>query len=255
LADHPSVAALLESLASDQRAAATAPFGPVLCVAPAGSGKTTTLVARIAWLISSRAARPEEIAAITFNRRAAVELGERLGQALKPLGLERDAVRVRTFHALGLDILRGAGVAVSPLVDRMAVLREIAPSAGPAGWRRLDTAFSRLKLDLGVTAEDVAADPELGPIARLFLAYEAVIAAEGGLDFDDLVARSLRLLERDPVARARWRERCGHLLVDESQDLDRAQLRLALLLAAPANRIFLVGDDDQSIYGWRLADV
>jgi superfamily I DNA/RNA helicase len=178
-----------------------------------------------------------------------------LGQALKPLGLERDAVRVRTFHALGLEILRGAEVAVSPLVDRMAVLREIAPSAGPAGWRRLDTAFSRLKLDLGVTAEDVAADPEPGPIARLFLAYEAVIAAEGGLDFDDLVARSLRLLERDPVALARWRERCGHLLVDESQDLDRAQLRLALLLAAPANRIFLVGDDDQSIYGWRLADV
>jgi superfamily I DNA/RNA helicase len=255
LADHPSVAALLESLASDQRAAATAPSGPVLCVAPAGSGKTTTLVARIAWLISSRAARPEEIAAITFNRRAAVELGERLGQALKPLGLERDAVRVRTFHALGLEILRGAGVAVSPQVDRMGVLREIAPSVGPAGWRRLDTAFSRLKLDLGVTAEDVAADPEPGPIARLFLAYEAVIAAEGGLDFDDLVARSLRLLERDPVALARWRERCGHLLVDESQDLDRAQLRLALLLAAPANRIFLVGDDDQSIYGWRLADV
>src|SRR6185436_18715483 len=74
-------------------------------------------------------------------------------------------------------------------------------------------------------------------------------------DFDDLVARSLRLLERDRGVRERWRERCAHLLVDEAQDLDRAQLRLALLLAAPANRIFLVGDDDQSIYGWRLADV
>jgi len=184
-----------------------------------------------------------------------VELGERLGAALEPLGLSPGDVRVRTFHALGLEILRDAGAAVEPLLDRMAVLRQVAPEAGPAGWRRLDTAFSRLKLDLGITAAEVAADPEPGPIARTFLAYEAAIDDEGGLDFDDLVARSLRLLERDARVLARWRERCGHLLVDESQDLDRAQLRLALLLAAPANRIFLVGDDDQSIYGWRLADV
>src|SRR5207244_6227507 len=94
-----------------------------------------------------------------------------------------------------------------------------------------------------------------GPIARAFLDYEAALASEGGLDFDDLVARSLRLLEREPVILGRWRGRCANLLVDEAQDLDRAQLRMALLLAAPANRIFLVGDDDQSIYGWRLADV
>ena len=141
------------------------------------------------------------------------------------------------------------------MVDRLAVLRRIAPEAGPAGWRRLDTAFSRLKLDLGVTAAEVATDPEPGPIARAFLAYEAELAAEGGLDFDDLVARALRLLERDADLLARWRARASELLVDEAQDLDRAQLRLALLLARPANRIFLVGDDDQSIYGWRLADV
>jgi superfamily I DNA/RNA helicase len=253
---HASVIERLERLAPDQRAAATAPPGPILCVAPAGSGKTTTLVARIAWLVASEAAHPSEIAAITFNRRAAVELGERLTKALEPLGLDGEAeVRVRTFHALGLEILRDAGAAVAPLLDRITVLRQVAPEAGPAGWRRLDTAFSRLKLDLGVTAEEVAADPEPGPIARTFLAYEAAVADEGGLDFDDLVARSLRLLERDSAALARWRARCAHLLVDEAQDLDRAQLRLALLLAAPANRIFLVGDDDQSIYGWRLADV
>ena len=119
----------------------------------------------------------------------------------------------------------------------------------------LDTAISRLKLDLGVTADQVAADPEAGPTARTFVAYERAVAATGGLDFDDLVARALRLLESSPAALARWRARCAHLLVDEAQDLDRAQLRLALLLAAPANRVFFVGDDDQSIYGWRLADV
>jgi DNA helicase-2/ATP-dependent DNA helicase PcrA len=252
---HPSVAERLARLAPDQRAAATVSPGPVLCVAPAGSGKTTTLIARIAWLISSGAARPAEIAAITFNRRAAVELGERLAGALEPLGIGEGRVRVRTFHALGLEILRDAGSTVEPLLDRMALLRQVAPDAGPAAWRRLDTAFSRLKLDLGVTAAEIAADPEPGPIARTFLAYEEAIAEEGGLDFDDLVARSLRLIEGDQLVLARWRERCAHLLVDEAQDLDRSQLRLALLLAAPANRIFLVGDDDQSIYGWRLADV
>ena len=255
---HPSVVERLARLAPDQRAAATALPGPILCVAPAGSGKTTTLVARICWLLSSGGARPGTIAAITFNKRAAVELGERLGIALEPLALaggDDAAVRVRTFHALGLEILRDAGRRVEPLVDRLAVLRRIAPEVGPAGWRRLDTAFSKLKLDIGVTAAEVAADDQPGPIARAFIAYEAELAAEGGLDFDDLVARSLRVLEADDDVLARWRARCAHLLVDEAQDLDRAQLRIALLLAAPANRIFLVGDDDQSIYGWRLADV
>ncbi|HET9456780.1 MAG TPA: ATP-dependent helicase, partial [Candidatus Limnocylindrales bacterium] len=126
---------------------------------------------------------------------------------------------------------------------------------GPAGWQTLDTAFSRLKLDLGVTAEEVAVDPDPGPIARDFVTYERAVSEGGGLDFDDLVAGALRALRPGGPLLDRWRLRCGHLLVDEAQDLDRAQLRLALLLAAPANRIFLVGDDDQSIYGWRLADV
>jgi DNA helicase-2/ATP-dependent DNA helicase PcrA len=251
---HPSVVARLDRLAPDQRAAATAPPGPILCVAPAGSGKTTTLVARIAWLIDG-GADPGTVAAITFNKRAADELGQRLDAALEPLGIAPGAVRVRTFHALGLEILRSAGQRVEPLVDRAAILRTVAPGSPPAHLRRLDDAFSRLKLDLGVTADEVAADPDAGPVARLFVAYEREIARLGGLDFDDLVARSVRLLEADAGVLDRWRRACAHLLVDEVQDVDRSQLRLALLLAAPAHRIFLVGDDDQSIYGWRLADV
>jgi len=109
----PSVAERLARLAQDQRDAAVAPPGPILCVAPAGSGKTTTLVARVAWLIASGAAAAGEIAAITFNKRAAEELRERLAGALAPLGVSGDAgdaVRVRTFHALGREILRDAGV-------------------------------------------------------------------------------------------------------------------------------------------------
>jgi superfamily I DNA/RNA helicase len=226
-----------------------------MCVAPAGSGKTATLIARIAWLIDGGAA-PESVCAITFNRRAAEELRERVASALEPLGADlAGRVRIRTFHALGLEMLRGAGRPVEPLLDRDEIIRSVRPDAAPAERRRLDTLMSRFKLALDVDPGAIEADPEAGPVARTYAAYEAEIHRRGGLDFDDLVARALRLLDRDPEALAAWRNRCQHLLVDEAQDLDRAQLRLALLLAAPANRIFLVGDDDQSIYGWRLADV
>jgi DNA helicase-2/ATP-dependent DNA helicase PcrA len=245
----------LARLAPDQRAAATAAPGPLLCVAPAGSGKTTTLVARIVWLVAG-GVDPTTVTAITFNKRAADELAERLAGALAEL--ERgpsEGVRVRTFHALGREILVSAGIAVEPLVDRDEILREVVPDADLGTRRRLDTAFSRLKLDLRVAAGDIAADPDAGPVARAFVAYETAVAERGGLDFDDLVARALRVLESRADIRATWRARCSHLLVDEAQDLDRSQLELALLLAAPHNRIFLVGDDDQSIYGWRLADV
>ena len=251
---HASVEERLARLTVDQRAAATAPPGPVLCVAPAGSGKTTTLVARIAWLIDGIAA-PSSIAAITFNKRAAQELGERLDAAVAPLGGSSRTVRVRTFHALGREILRDAGLSVEPLLDRAEIITGLWPDVTAAEIGRLDTAFSRLKLDLGATAAEIATDPGAGPIAQAFMAYEAAMSERGGLDFDDLVRRALDTLEGDPVLLARWRARCGHLLVDEVQDVDRSQLRLALLLAAPRHRIFLVGDDDQSIYGWRLADV
>ena len=252
---HPAIAARLGGLAADQRAAATAAPGPVLCIAPAGSGKTTTLVARIAWLID-QGASPDQICAITFNRRAADELRERVESALTHLSRDlAGRVRIRTFHALGLEILREAGEAVQPLVDRDEVLRAVRPDASASERRRLDTVLSRFKLDLDVDPAAIEQDPQAGVVARTYAAYEAEIRRRGGLDFDDLVARSVRVLAGRAEVLSMWRSRCANLLVDESQDLDRAQLRLALLLAAPANRIFLVGDDDQSIYGWRLADV
>ncbi|MEO8229068.1 MAG: ATP-dependent helicase [Chloroflexota bacterium] len=248
-----AVAERLARLAPDQRAAATAATGPVLCVAPAGSGKTTTLVARIAWLVDG-GVDPATITAITFNRRAAEELAARVRPALEPFGPAAE-IRVRTFHALGREILVDAGCPVEPLVDRAELLRGIRPEAGPAGWRRLDDAISRLKLEFRTTADDVAADADPGPLGEAFVAYERAVTATGGLDFDDLVVKAVDALERDSGLLGRWRQRCGHLLVDEVQDVDRSQLELALLIAAPANQIFLVGDDDQSIYGWRLADV
>jgi superfamily I DNA/RNA helicase len=252
---HPAISERLARLAPDQRAAAIAPPGPVLCVAPAGSGKTTTLVARIAWLVASGTARPDEIAAITFNTRAAFEMRERIDPALEPLGVDAGAVRVRTFHALGLEILRSLGGEAPQLVDREGILRSLRPDADPGEVGRLDTRISRLKLELQVTVADVAADPQAGPLATAFIAYETALADARAMDFDDLVLRALQALRASPAHLATWRARCHHLLVDEVQDVDRSQLDLALLLAAPANSLFCVGDDDQSIYGWRLADV
>jgi len=254
VAHHPSVADRLGRLAADQRAAATARPGPVLCIAPAGSGKTTTLVARIAWLVDG-GADPASIAAITFNRQAADELRDRLADALAPLGLPADAVRVRTFHALALEILGDAGRVVGDPADRGSILKGLFPDLDRAGLGALDAAISRLKVNLDVEAEEIARDPAAGPRARAFVAYQRELERAGSLDFDDLVPGALRDLEADAALLERWRGRCDHLLLDEVQDIDRSQLELALRLAAPGNRLFLVGDDDQSIYGWRLADV
>ena len=250
---HPAVEERLARLAPDQRAAAIAPPGPVLCVAPAGSGKTTTLVARVAWLVAT-GTPPEAICAVTFNKRAADELGERVAAALAPLGHPPDSIRVRTFHALGREILKDAGRPVEPLVDRRSLLRQVEGELSPAEFQRLDDGFSRLKLDLAVDTARMAVEVEAagrrgepaGPVVQAFLRYEAALGERSALDFDDLVRRALAALTGDADLLARWRHRCAQLLVDEVQDVDRSQLRLALLLAAPANHVFLVGDDDQT---------
>lgn len=249
---HPQVRDRLARLSADQLAAATAPRGPTLCVAPAGSGKTTTLVARIAWLVD-RGVPPSAMAAVTFNRRAADELAVRVDEALAPLDVARSAVRIRTFHALGREVLVDAGVDVAKLVDRTDLLRQLlGPAATPVALRRLDDAFSRLKLDPEAATGIEAVGPK---VARAFHRYQTSLTERGALDFDDLVCRALAVLRGDASLLARWREACTSLLVDEVQDLDRSQLEMALLLAGPSPDLFLVGDDDQTIYAWRLADV
>lgn len=231
-------------------------------MAPAGSGKTTTLVARICWLIAN-GADPEGITAVTFNKRAADELGERLATAIAPITDSKASPRVRTFHALGREILAEAGVNVRNLVDRGEVVRRLnrkAPSS--EAFRRLDDAFSRLKLDLMVDAAELRQLAEVGSdlpvpadLASAFVAYQEWLERNDSLDFDDLVRRALVTLRSNGAARESWQARCRTLLVDEVQDVDRSQLELALLLAGDRRDIFLVGDDDQTIYAWRLADV
>jgi len=158
---------------------------------------------------------------------------------------------VRTFHALGRAILIDAGVDVNRIVERPAVLARIAGGPlPPAQLRHLDDAFTRLKLD-----------PERGPppgdaeAHAAFAAYGHHLRSIGAIDLDDLVALAGPALQRDANLLRRWRERAAVLFVDEAQDLDKSQLDLALLLAGDRRDIFLVGDDDQTIYAWRLADV
>ncbi len=247
---HPALHGRLQRLADDQRAAATCPAGPVLCVAPAGSGKTTTVVARLAWRVD-RGADPSTVCALTFNRRAADELQDRADAALGELGHTAGSVRVRTFHALGREVLADAGHDVSRIVERESVLAELAGGAlQPTVLRQLDDAFTRLKLD-----------PERGAVVdeagthEAFAVYQAYLRERGAIDLDDLVALTVPTLSADASLLARWRARAAVLFVDEAQDLDRTQLELALLLAGDRRDIFLVGDDDQTIYAWRLADV
>jgi superfamily I DNA/RNA helicase len=193
-------------------------------------------------------APPHRIRAVTFNRRAAAELRERLDAVLVPFGVPPGTVPVTTFHALGLEIRRDGGHAPGVIADRMTVLRELWPCAAREDRVALDDAISRAKLDPGAGAMP---DSLRVPAST----YAARLASTGAIDLDDLVAGALALLRADEGLLARWRERCADLLVDEVQDVDATQLDLALTLSGPAARIFLVGDDDQSIYGWRLADV
>jgi DNA helicase-2/ATP-dependent DNA helicase PcrA len=246
----PSVASLLDALDAEQRAAATLPDGPAQIIAPAGSGKTTTLIARLGVLLT-RGVPAERIAVATFNREAAAELSARIATRLGPLVPGAEKVEVRTLHALARQVLLDAGGPVHLLADRLPLLRAArrrvlpgrAPDAEPLpDAAALDTLLSAWKVEGRQPPE--AALPALA-------IFNDLMAARGALDFDDLVLRAVTLLEQDTVLRERWQARFSHLAVDEFQDVDAAQLRLVRILAEPEQNLFVVGDDDQPEFGIR----
>jgi DNA helicase II / ATP-dependent DNA helicase PcrA len=244
--------ALVAGLDPEQRAAATLPDGPALIIAPAGSGKTTTLVARLGVLLS-RGVAPERIAVATFNRDAALELAARIESRLAPTVPAAGRIEVRTLHALARQVMLDRGRGARLVSDRLPVLRTVlrraAATAAPDDPPRPDAAA----LDTQISAWKVERRQPERP--ELVEAYRAMLASTGAVDFDDLVVGAADALESDPRLRLRWQDRFTHLCVDEFQDVDAAQLRLVRMLAEPQRNLFVVGDDDQTIYAWRLADV
>jgi superfamily I DNA/RNA helicase len=245
---------LLASLDPEQRAAAELPDGPAQIIAPAGSGKTTTLIARLGVLLE-RGVAADRICVVTFNREAAGELSARIAARLAPLLPDAEAIEVRTLHALARQVLLDAGRPVRLLADRLPLLRaarrRVAHRRAPGGAPVPEAAV----LDTHLSACKVEGRPPPPEAVEALSAFAALMAARGAIDFDDLVVEAAARLERDNALRDRWQQRFSHLCVDEFQDVDAAQLRLVRLLAAPQDNLFVVGDDDQTIYAWRLADV
>jgi superfamily I DNA/RNA helicase len=242
---------LLDSLDAEQRAAATLPDGPALIIAPAGSGKTTTLIARLGVLLD-RGVGAERIAVATFNREAAQELTDRIRARLAPMAPKAPSIEVRTLHALARQVVLDVRGPQPLVADRLPLLRAILRRRANASDPPPDLPEAA-QLDTDISAWKV--EGRTPPDPMLIEEYAAMLRMRGALDFDDLVAEACALLESDPAVRNRWQARFTHLCVDEFQDVDAGQLRLVRLLAAPQDNLFVVGDDDQTIYAWRLADV
>jgi DNA helicase II / ATP-dependent DNA helicase PcrA len=248
---------LLDGLDPEQWVAAGAAPGPLLVVAGPGTGKTRTLTHRLAYLVAEEGLAAERCLAITFTRRACAELQERLDD-LVPGDARR--MLVTTFHGLGLRILReqhdavglGPGFRVADEVERLELLGELLGCSEREARRVLPELVRRKRAraahwpGLDGEASEVA-----GPLAR----YEAAMRKRDLVDLDDLLALPVMLLAGDPALAARYRERFGFVAVDEYQDVDELQYRLLRLLTAPEANLFVIGDPDQAIYGFRGADV
>ncbi len=235
--------------------------GPLLVLAGAGSGKTRVLTYRIAYLVGHLGADPRTVLAVTFTNKAAREMQRRV-EAL--LGSRAAGLWIGTFHGVCLRILRahahlldvGPGFAVYDTEDQRraasAAVREM--GLDPARWPPGGLLYrvQRLK-DEGLGPDDVA-DRE-GPLADFYRAYQARLREARALDFGDLLLEVVRLFQRHPEVAAHYRRRFRHVLVDEFQDTNPVQYRLAREFAREHGNLCVVGDDDQSIYGWRGADV
>jgi superfamily I DNA/RNA helicase len=243
-------ATLLAALDPEQRAAAEIVDGALLLVAGPGTGKTRTLTHRLAHLVAERGVPPESCLAVTFSRRAAAEMEERLA-ALVPAAAGR--MVVATFHGLGLRLLteqaEAAGLApgfrLATPAERTEIVRELF-GVSPSRADRLAETIGRWRRQ---REED---NPALAGQAA---AYEAALANRNLLDFDDLLLRPLALLRERPDLAALYRQRFLHVAIDEYQDVDPLQYALIRLLAPPGGNLFAIGDPDQSIYRFRGADV
>ena len=248
----------LFQLNDDQARAVTHEGGPVLITAGPGTGKTRTLTARVAHLALNKSVDPARILAVTFTNKAAKEMRDRIAGMLaghpgKPMPV------VATFHALCLQWLSeqtdGAPARPARLIDEKSRDALVADAAAGFPHVRPQDAGNRISLaKQKVLLPDEVQDPELSAV---YGRYQELLDLFGVWDFDDLLARTVRLLETDPEFRRRLTKRFDHILVDEYQDLNEAQLRIMRSLmppGQPGHNLFAIGDPDQTIYGFRGSD-
>lgn len=256
----------LNDLNPAQREAVLAPDGPILILAGAGSGKTRVLTYRIAHLLAEERAHPERTLAVTFTNKAAGELRERV---VTLLGGQKRWPWVSTFHSACARILRQEAVALGYRAnfsildegDAMTVMRRVIEEAAIAGAPAPEIARARIEQlkNEGTSPEAFAAavggDARDAALASIYRIYQERLVAMNAMDFGDLLLGAYLLFERDPAALLRWQGRAEHLLVDEYQDTNRVQYLLVRALSARSGNLCVVGDEDQSIYRWRGADI
>lgn len=256
----------LDQLNPPQREAVEHLEGPLLVIAGAGAGKTRTIAYRILHLIESRI-NPDSILAITFTNKAAREMRERVQKLLD--GSKKGAPMLTTFHSFGVYILRhnGARLGLSAhfsIFDRDESLAKIKEAMRAIGIdekrfepRKVLNAISRQKGD-NISAQEFSSSQSNNPyskiISQVWLRYDELLKANKALDFDDLLLKTVELLKTNPDILASYQDRFRYIHIDEYQDTNVVQYELTNLLAEKYKNICVVGDMDQSIYGWRGAD-
>ena len=267
--DSPQEAPLIAGLNERQSEAVLATEGPLLVLAGAGTGKTRVITYRVAHLIE-RGVPPGAILAVTFTNKAAGVMQERIQDLLRASGLASFDLWVSTFHSFCARLLRREArhlglprdFAIYDDDDQTAAVKrallQLGLSAEDYPPRSMRAQISHAK-NHDVTPDELEAqgrefrDPGREDAGRIFRVYNEILRNAAALDFDDLLVRAVDLLRGNPDVRARWSGRFQYILVDEFQDTNRAQEELVRLLAGDRKNVCVVGDEDQSIYGWRGA--
>ena len=261
-----SVESILKGLNPQQKKAVQITEGPLLVVAGAGSGKTSVLTRRIAYLVAEKGIAPWNILAITFTNKAATEMKEREYQLL---GQQADNIWMSTFHALCVRILRrnaekigySSNFSIADSAEQLTLIKHIQKeqNINPKMYepRRILAAISNGKNDLLTPAafSASAASPFEKITAQVYQEYQKRLKNDQIMDFDDLIMQTLVLFKKAPTVLHYYQNKFRYLLVDEYQDTNQAQYELCHALAAQYKNICVVGDADQSIYGWRGANM
>ena len=268
-ADRPPLGSpidLLKGLNDPQRAAVQQPAGPMLVLAGAGSGKTRVITHRIAYLVRQHGVQPNRVVAVTFTNKAAGEMRDRVSRLL---GEHLQGCWIGTFHGLCLRILRRDGMAIGlepsfviyDTDDQLSIVRRIlkeeAAHDGAGTPRSFLSRISRAKnAMLSPSAyEKQAFSPDAKLTAAIYHRYDEALSQANAVDFDDLLVKVLELFKTEPTVAAGYADRCEHLLVDEYQDTNRPQYRLIRHLSQTHRNVCAVGDEDQSIYRFRGAEL